>query len=585
MESRSVRDIWGALGTFYGEFEDKELIEQLWQGYYDVTSGLFEKALDLRYSIGLANMPPYIKSRQEGFDINYGYLNSDYSGMVNTTTFSGYHAFYVDPGTISIPTLTYYYYDTNGDLSDKQTLVENTDYYIEDMNMIVFTPTGIIPFHPNYNQVHYSGNQLFADVIYQVNPYLWGVGIQRVGLNETDLRDLTYPAFIHLPSENATSIQQVEHFYYLMQALTDRLSKKGSISNIKSLYSLLRGLPFAHNSGIYDGFNASGLLYNPSIESLATLHFTGSGFSTPNSYPSIIDRNAFYSHEGTWEVSAKFDRTDLDQYLLGLNCSWSTSQQHLYIWWDQKEQEIVFEAKGEGNYAGGTPGMVVRYGAFDPTEWHQYRIYRNPTGPWECYIDNVLVGSGVVGFWENCFYSASGNKFVFGGKFTSNESTVIKVEKPFYGYMSKLHTVYDGFAAHTLKLELFPRTSGLELFNDDDGVGQNVGLVVSGSSLPNAYEWGVSDNLPLCAYTNLDRIRTNQFNKFDILISGINIYDNINNPELISGLVTSNFEKYKTSVISEDYSISHGTFSHNATAMSGILANYLPPDLIFITIS
>jgi len=271
MRTTDVQLFWNALGSFWGDFEDKALIEQVWQGYFNVVSGMNQKSLDLRNSLAFRNLPAVLEDKHETFDVIYEVSNPEYSGVITSYLTSGAegnrYEYNLTPGTASIPTLTYYYYSDSGTLSAKQTLTEGTDYYIQDMERLRFASSP--PFTSNENQTHFSGNQLFAETVYRVNPALWGIEATRAGLNEIMLTDSIYNAFVggYSSSGAARDLVDTEHFKYLVWGIQEALGRKPTVGNIQHLYELVRGLPFAHNSGYYNGKTITGNTHDYTIES------------------------------------------------------------------------------------------------------------------------------------------------------------------------------------------------------------------------------------------------------------------------------------------------------------------------------
>ena len=243
MRTTDVSQIWNALGSFWGDFEDKALIEQLWQSYFTVVSGLERKSQNIRDSISFKNMPAVIEDRHQSYDIIYAVNTPSYSGLINAYLVSGKYEFDITPGTFSIPKMTYYCYTDSGTLESPTPLVEDREYSIVGMNRIRFIDDP--PFSVNQNQEHFKGQKLFADVCYRVNPVLWSIGPRLIGATENILINEDYPA----PS-GSTTYDNVEHFKYFVWAVSEGLKRDPTITNIENLLGIVAGLPFAYSSGV-----------------------------------------------------------------------------------------------------------------------------------------------------------------------------------------------------------------------------------------------------------------------------------------------------------------------------------------------
>ncbi len=583
MYTRNVQDIWEALGSFWSTFQDKALIESVWSQYYTLASGMYDLNDELPKSMGMRDLLAVLPYRAQAYDIIYETISPDYSGIVNTIWASGStgygYEFYLTPGTFSIPTLTYYVTSTSGTLSAKQTLTEDVDYYIVDMERLHFVNNP--PFMENQNQTLFKQNKLLADIEYRVNPALWGILPKLVELSEVDLSHGNYPAFVY---SGLNTTYNVEHFKHLVWALQYYLRQKPTVANVKAVYELGNGLPFAYASGFYDGYNLSGMSHNPEVTALNMLYFTGSGYKGSNDFI-CLDKPAFFTHEGCWEFSAKFANTGVTQYVLGMYC-YPGLEQSLDIYWDAAKASLNFKAKGPVDYALAQTGLSIEVLSLDIQNWHRYKIKRDfdNNDQWYCYVDDVLVGSGIVGGWET--FDTPYTKFVVGARAEMDGSTWPPTFKsPFFGYVSNLKCLFGGDLFYTTHVNFLASTSGYNFIDTSLGDGGSHGYswIVTASGGGSAFKWLLTSGIPLHAYTYLDQDDTTS--QFQVLISGVNVYDFVNNSGYISNIVDTDIEKYRTCAINLDYLISTGEFSHNAEAVSGMLANFSPPDVTFITIS
>jgi hypothetical protein len=307
--STNVENIWDALGSYWMNFEDRALIIKYWQTLYYVMSGMYKKGIDLYDSQGFQNMPPYVEDKNQVYDIIYSVNSPEYSGLINTISGTGYQEFYITPGTFSIPTLTYYYYSTSGTLSSLQTMSEGVNYTIQDMERIRFL--GSPPFIPNYNQTHFNGNKLSAATTQRVNPALWGVLPKLVGLSDSDIRNNTYPAF----KVSGSQEENLTHFKNLVWGLQNGLRAKPTIANIEHLYGLARGLPFAYESGIYNGVSISNNTYPYTLGNIVLSGYT---YLTSGSYVSkfqvLLSGINVYDYVNNYSAISGYCSQDAEKY-------------------------------------------------------------------------------------------------------------------------------------------------------------------------------------------------------------------------------------------------------------------------------
>ncbi len=566
-----VSVFWNALGSFWGAFEDKEYVQTLWQSYFNVMSGLYDKSLALSRSVGFTNMNSVIEDKHHSFDVIYQINTSTYSGMLNTIQVSGTEGYrteyYVNPGTISIPTLTYYYYSSTGVLSSLQTLTEGTDYYLVDMERIRFV--GSPPFQPNYTQTHFNGNLLFADTIKRVNPALWGIEPLRVGLTNLAYRDNIYNAFVsgYAYSGIARDLIDAEHFKYLIWGLRTGIQKSPTVSNIKNLYGLARGLPFAHNSGIF----ASGLIDHIDktypINGYYTLDFTGKEYLKST-------KPVFHSNDITYDFVATFSGvpTTGQQYLFGYKAIFkpvaSEYTQFMGIYVDVASNNLIMQVKGTKEYNTNNSGVVLRMDLddFDITAWHKYSIKKTGTKDFALGIDDVYLTSGSLATYTWTFPSSGFATIIGVHALNSYNIITLSGETYFKGNIAQFK-IRDDSNNIQLYTQIVP-TESLAQATVEDLSASGYTISISGSPL-----WSQVD-MPLIGYTTKDYGDT--IDRFEVLLPGIYVYDSVNRPSLISGFIDFDYEQYYHISIRESGLTYRGTLSYDTEYVTDLMDSYIP---------
>jgi hypothetical protein len=596
MRTTDIQQFWNVLGSFWGEFEDKALIEQLWLHYFNVVSGLEQKSLDLRNSLGFSNMPGIIEDQHESLDIVYSVNSPEYSGLINSYLASGQgdsvyrYEYNLTPGTVSIPELTYTYYSDSGTLSAKQTLSEGTDYEIRDMERVRFL--GSPPFEANQNQTHFNGNRLLAETVYRTNPAIWGIEALRAGLDETDLSGDNYNAFVsgYLSSGIARDKIDVEHFKYLVWSLQEALSRKPAINNIRHLYELLHGLPFAHNSGVYQISSISGDQQDYTITGIYSLYPIGTGYDSTNSTDAdyiYLKKPTFEVTDKGWEIVARGD----DAYG-GIGGTWlfSNSQdiapsgikQYFGVRFDTSAEEIIFEANGAAETAAKTDALetVASFEDYDPYTWHRYNFEITDSSGISFYIDDQLIGTQYFAdAWSD--YPSSGLDYTFIGGWATNSGVfpyVTDKEYPYNGWISRFRT-YNLNDETTSHVRFIPRDvdETARFIQDIGPSGYVAGIGDEGNPLLE-YLWQTCDQ-PLIAYSYLTSGQ--DISQFQVLYSGIKVNDHINNYTLISGLIDFEIEKYRHITITDSGILPVPSLTYNPITLTGVLDTYIPAHLTY----
>ena len=266
-----VNKIWNSLGSFWKNFEDKELIEILWQAYRDVITEKYQTIYQINLSKAFQYMPPYYEEKQHFFDVIYNASDEICSGLINTVIISGLHNYYIENDIFSIPSglNNYYFQDINNEWILEH-LTENTDFTIADYNRLIFQNNP--PFSKNENYPNVSKGILSAPLIYKINPILFTLFGYLINITKEHFKNRDYHAF---KTEANTFEQQktdLKHFKYLIWAIHHLKRQLPTITNFKKLYGIAKGLPFAYKSGI-----VTENTFGNTTEGTNSQHITSSG--------------------------------------------------------------------------------------------------------------------------------------------------------------------------------------------------------------------------------------------------------------------------------------------------------------------
>lgn len=555
MYTTDVSSFWSVLGSFWQNFENRAYVQEIWQNYYNVMSGLYYKANTLRQSIGFSRMEATIIDFHQSFNIIWEATNTNYSGLVNAITVSGTEGnrveYYVWPGTISIPELTYYYANSGGTDSALQTLTEGTDYYIVDMERIRFVNDP--PFIHNQNQPHFKGNTLLAEKVYKLNPALWGIEPLKVGLSSSTYRDSIYNAFVsgYATDSVERDLVDAEHFKHLVWGLQTGTRSRPTISNIKNLYGMGRGLPFAHNSGILASGIISGVDKTYSISGYNVLSFTNSGAYIDTNYP------LFGNDDQIYDFVAKFS---------------GVSTENLVDITTNNTKLVLRSVDGEINITVDPDGVVpyeLLYSNIDVTKWHKYTIKFPDTDTALCYIDDTLIGSGTLNSAWNGL-GASNIYYVFGITAVYNlglpPAIISDHTVSFRGELAQIK-IRDLENNVKFYFQSVPITS-LTQTTFEDLSNNNYSITVSGTT-----EFSET-TAPLICYTTYNS--EDSIPQFKVLLPGVQVYDYINNQEVVSGLIDYPEEQYSRLYIYDTDLLYKGTLSYDEEYLTDLMDNYIP---------
>jgi hypothetical protein len=246
-----VSQLWQSLGTFWADFEDKALIEVIWEAYREVITEKYKDAYQINLSKAFKYMPEYWEQRHQFYNVIYAAEDATYSGLVNTVLISGLHTYYVPSGIFSMPSglMNTYYQDVDNEYVT-ETLTEGTDFIIEDYDRITFLNNP--PFTADASESNISKGSLYAPFVQLLNPVLFALFGALVDITKDQLKNKEYPAH----ETGATDTDQIRldlrHLKFMIWALHYLKRQMPTITNLRRLYGIARGVPFAYVSGLVD---------------------------------------------------------------------------------------------------------------------------------------------------------------------------------------------------------------------------------------------------------------------------------------------------------------------------------------------
>ena len=289
-----VSTIWNSMSDAWSTLDGKDVIENIWATTYSGVSMLMQQMMDVQNSRSFEYMPRTLNSGPASYTFIYSGQNSQINVLAPTG--SELFRYYIDPWTISIPSMTqtYLYYGTK----ITNTFIEGVDYVISGMNTLLWLTT------PSWDQ-RYSGLEVItviAPLVVSVNSVLmnsWGRMVN-VDLNVFN-------------SYNTFGNDQYLHLKYFIWGLGYKGMQSPTIKTLQDGLSIARGFPFAYNSGTLT-YVSSGNQY------LATVG--ADKYQIPNTLPmlpqgSVISQfdiltsgikvDDYYSNPSLFNTLAKFN--------------------------------------------------------------------------------------------------------------------------------------------------------------------------------------------------------------------------------------------------------------------------------------
>ena len=228
-----IESIWESLGTFWGQFPDKDIFTQFWTIYSNIVNELFRRKVEVHLSRLLKNLNPVLSYT----DITYKPIFS--GDNKNTILVSGLNSLETNKLLISIPTLS--------GVETGQILTEGIEYQLHDRRLIQFltVPT----FDPNNIGID-NRITLYADTVYRHNPVLWGVHASGIGLEISSLDNEDYLPYNTITASGIQrTIDVASHYRYLIWSLTEMRRRSPTIDTLVRGYGISRGLAFNYRAG------------------------------------------------------------------------------------------------------------------------------------------------------------------------------------------------------------------------------------------------------------------------------------------------------------------------------------------------
>lgn len=247
--ANTVSQIWNSLGTFWSEFENKDLIEAYWSGLLGAARLVQKDLYYITLSRTISTLPEILTSNHDFYTI---YLSGQEK---NIDVISGYSYYSFPPYTyfISGVYLVTYSGTINQDVYSEQ--IVEIDYEFGSSTGHRFKipyVSGTGPF------TYYINNSK------RINPALFDVYGNMIGLTYDSWKNNYYHPFalqqgttLNSLSSSPTNISgqtyidlRLEHYKYLIWALSYYQRADYTLGNIKNAIGISAGLPFTWLSGV-----------------------------------------------------------------------------------------------------------------------------------------------------------------------------------------------------------------------------------------------------------------------------------------------------------------------------------------------
>ena len=260
-----VNKIWESLGTFWGQFPDKELFSELWGLYYETVQELFKRKIRVHLSKYMKSISPVLEKPYSTFTIDFT------TDTGNVIEISGLNSYYVNDYLFSIPTLS--------GLNTGQLLIEGVDYQIYQHQYVQFLST---PTYDTSSAGIADEVTLYAEDVFFHNPVLWEIHASGIGLPVNSLDNEEFLPYNNIASSgNDRVVDIAEHYRYLIWSLTEIKRRQPTIKNLEAGYGISRGLPFVYRAGTVNSIVDSAVSIAVSgLESVYDEYIIPSGYTT-----------------------------------------------------------------------------------------------------------------------------------------------------------------------------------------------------------------------------------------------------------------------------------------------------------------
>jgi hypothetical protein len=244
-----VSKIWDSLGTFWADFEDKELIEKFWNIWLDIARDMQKDLYVLSLSKTISTCPAII-------DTYHTYIPIYYSG-VNQTFFSDgtyWYCTFTDytPTYDSLPSGIYVIAYTGILGQPVQTSVTDSIDYYSLYNKLYLKNSGLFP----------EGDYVYITSFKQINPAIFDTFGATVGITYETFLNYLYIAQVSGYGDSLTSMTNASgtaeaheliianYLKHLIWATMYYRNAEPTIYNLTNGLGIVAGLPFSWYSGV-----------------------------------------------------------------------------------------------------------------------------------------------------------------------------------------------------------------------------------------------------------------------------------------------------------------------------------------------
>lgn len=268
----NVEKIWESLGSFWGQFPDKDLFTNLWTNYVNLASELFRRKAQINLSKFLKTLIPVLEYKYESYTPIFSGDNK------NTITISGLQTLPIDDFMCSIPNLL--------GIETEQILTENSEYKILNKNKIQFLTQP--EYDPKQTDIE-NTITLYSNIVYRHNPILWRIHASGIGLNISSLDNEDYLPYNTITSSGIDHIKDIaDHYKYFIWGLSEIKRRAPTIETLLTGYGISRGLAFAYRAGTVNNINNNTI--NILVSGLDSVY---DEYIIPSGYNICVEENEF----------------------------------------------------------------------------------------------------------------------------------------------------------------------------------------------------------------------------------------------------------------------------------------------------
>ncbi|MGV8130478.1 MAG: hypothetical protein ACP5N7_00065, partial [Candidatus Pacearchaeota archaeon] len=252
-----VSEIWESLGTFWADFEDKDLVEAFWNAML-LAAKYSQK--DLYYKVmsrTLSTLPPIIISEHDYFTVYFSGINQ------NTTATSGYYLFDLPKYTYYISGLSQVEYSGAINQDVYTLLSSGIEYYFDSSTdyRIQFAdiPSGL------------ESRTYYIAYSKKINPVLIDVYGQTVGIDFSLWVDEYYTPYVNGAGNDLTEINDITNLMsyddarvlnlkYLIWGLYTHKKNAINVTEFNNALNIALACPFTWYSGTVSEFSSTSVI-------------------------------------------------------------------------------------------------------------------------------------------------------------------------------------------------------------------------------------------------------------------------------------------------------------------------------------